>query len=462
MQTPISCDIAIVGGGASGALVAMQLLRRARSPLRIVLVEPAAVAHGAAYATTRPEHLLNVPAARMSAFPDRPDDFAAWLSSNTAADASSSFASGERYAQRRQYAAYLQARLEAARTESPASLEVVADRVIACDDAADGRQCLTLGCGARVQARHIVLAIGNAARPLPVPDADALNAGAVLEAWDHSAIGRIARDADVTVVGSGLSMVDVALTLAAGGHGGTLHVVSRHALLPCAHEPVYRSADYPAARLQPLSLRARMRVLRADAAALAQAGTPWQEPMNALRPHVRALWRTLDAHDQARFLRHVARYWDVHRHRIAPEVHATLERLRMQGRLRLHRGRIATIRPQEGALQVEALARDGRRSQWRCAHVVNATGVELRAARMRQPLLDDLLAAGRVRAGPHGIGLDVDADGASLDRNGHPNRHLSVIGSLRIGNELESIAIPDLREDAAQIAMRILAEIDSG
>lgn len=448
----IPYDIAILGGGASGTLVVLHLLRAAAVPLRIALVEPGPVAHGIAYATPFAEHLLNVPAARMSAFDDAPDDFLAYLAESATGES----ASREHYAQRRQYAAYLQNRLQRARQASRASLDIVADRAVACRPA-DGLLRIELASGGDVHAQHVVLALGNVARPLPVTQADTLPQRAVLEAWDYAGIRGIGREADVTVVGSGLSMVDVALSLAANAHRGVLHVVSRHALLPLPHLPTYRSADYPVQALAPLPLRARVRRLRDDATALAGAGVPWQDLMNALRPQVRRLWHTLDAADQRRFLRHVARYWDIHRHRIAPQVHATLARMRGEGRLRLHRGRIAAVRHASDGLEVEAMGRDGTRASWRCEHLVNATGVELRAVRMRQPLLDDLLGSGVLRAGPHGLGVDTDADGTPLGADGRPQASLSVIGSLRIGRDLESIAVPDLRRDAARIAARILS-----
>lgn len=448
MKASGSCDVAIVGGGAGGTLVALRLLRDARTPLRIALIDPGEPGRGVAYATPFAEHLLNVPAARMSAFDDVPDDFVAWLSPTGEA-------AGERYAQRRQYAAYLHERLQEARNHGPASLRVIADRAIGCDPTAEHLQ-LVLASGRKLQARCVVLALGNTGKPAPGAGVDALPSGTVLDAWDYRAIKAIDRDADVTIAGSGLSMVDVALSLADNGHRGTLHALSRHALLPLPHLPAYAAAAYDAERLVPLPLRARMRALRVEAAALAQAGVPWQDLMNALRPSVRTLWRTLDAADQRRFLRHVARHWDVHRHRIAPQAHAALSRLRADGRLRLHRGRIASVRADADALRVDAIARDGVRSHWRCAHLVNATGVELRAKRLQQPLLDALLSAGVVRPGAHGIGIDTDADGVPRGRHGHADPRLFAIGSLRIGGELESIAVPDLRQDAARIAGRIL------
>ena len=62
--------IAIVGGGATGALAALHIARRVRDDqLDIVLIEPReAIGRGVAYSTPDPGHLLNVRVSNMSAF----------------------------------------------------------------------------------------------------------------------------------------------------------------------------------------------------------------------------------------------------------------------------------------------------------------------------------------------------------------------------------------------------------
>ncbi len=446
-------DIGIVGGGAAGALVALQCLRQASAPLRIALFEPGRLGLGVAYATDRPEHLLNVPSGRMSALPDRADDFLDWLATRPGFAGTPRAALAGDFAPRREYAAYLRERLGQARQASPASLEIVPQRVAGLqrDPAGDGWR-LDCADGAR-RATRVVLATGNAPRPLPVRGSGALARPRLVDAWDYAAVASIAADAEVCIVGTGLSMVDAVLTLAANGHRGPIHLLSRHALLPLPHAAAHAvDHDFDVDALHGLGARARLHRLRGRIREAAARGLPWQAVMESLRPHVQALWRSLPAAEQRRFLRHALRPWDIHRHRIAPGVHALLQDLRDSGRLHVHRARLDMAVAGQRCVHLTARARDGRTVVLDVGHVVNATGVELRVQAMRNPLLEQLLGDGHARPGAHGIGLATDADGRLFDAGGKAQDDLHAIGSLRIGEAWESIAVPELRVQAEAIA----------
>lgn len=447
-------DIAIIGGGAGGVLTALHALHLAGAGVRIALIEPTArLAQGVAYATTHAEHLLNVPARRMSAFDDQPDDFVDFLIASEGEAARTTIAVS--YAQRRHYGDYLRDRLQRARENTAAHFEVVQDRVTSLDDA-DGVLQLGLESGGSIQAGGVAMAVGNNPKPLPARGASGLPKQSVLEAWDFDAIKQIPADAEICIAGSGLSMVDTILSLVANGHRGRVHVLSRHALLPLAHTR-HAVADFEAEALLGMPLRQRMRVLRAAARDAEQQGLPWQAVMESARPLVQKLWLTLSHEDQRRFLRHAVRYWDVHRHRIAPQVHAQLAALQASGQLRMHRGRLQTMAREGGRIRVTLMMRDRRTQELDVDRIVNATGVEMRAQLMRNPLLSDLLGKGNARPGMHGIGIDTCAEGELVDAQGRNLAGVAVVGSLRIGQLWESIAVPELRGQAENAARRLLA-----
>lgn len=445
-------DIAIIGGGASGVLAAIHCLQHADAALRIALFEPdSRLGQGLAYATGRAEHLLNVPTGKMSAFAQQPGDFLDYIASLPASAGIPRDALAIDYAPRRDYAGYLHDRLERARSSSPATLEIVRQRIASLHREA-GKWVLE-STSNRSLASRVVLAAGNTQRPLPATRPDTLPSSRVVDAWNYADVAEITADEDVCIVGTGLSMTDAVLTLDAIGHRGRIHLLSRHALLPLAHTAI-PSVDetFDANALLPLGVRARLRRLRLQVRDAASRGLPWQAVMERLRPHGQALWRSLPEAEQRRFLRHAVRYWDIHRHRIAPSVDAVLQSARASGRLQLHRGRLISVTPENGRVQLTAHTADGNALSLIVDRVVNATGLEVRAPAMGQPLLNRLLTDGTARTGPLGLGLDIDADGRLIDAEGRPQDDVRVIGSLRIGEAWETIAIPELRVQAETIA----------
>ena len=449
-------DIALIGGGASGTLVAMQVLQQATGPMRIVMIEPGPVGRGVAYSTTQSEHLLNVPAARMSAFVDVPDDFVAFLGDQHGFDVFDPSTRARVFAPRRLYAAYLTDRLAQVCADSVAMLDVVADRAIGCVAIDEGVD-ITLESGQTLHVRDAVIALGNTPKPVPLPaDAPAHSDPRVLGAWDYPALKRIDPDADITIIGAGHSMVDAMLSLDAQGHRGPIHVLSRTGRMPLPHASAHGAAGFDALSLRDLPLRGRMRALRQAMAHAAAEHIPWQDVMDRVRPHVRTLWASMDPADTRRFLRHVVRQWDVHRHRIAPQVHALLQAAMASGQLQLHRGRLLAIDTSGSRLQVHADGLDGAQT-WASDVVINAVGLETRVSRMGHAVLDSLVSRGDAQPALQALGLDTDASGAVRRADGSAHARLHAIGSLRIGTLWESIAVPELRQDAQALATRILA-----
>lgn len=468
-------DLAIVGGGAGGVLTAIHALRAARPGQRIVLVEAGAqLGEGVAYSTRQKEHLLNVPARGMSAFADAPGDFLDYVHKHHAGDAGREVLASS-FARRRRYADYLRTRLQQAGVASQGRLQVIHARVDRLEGAGleeargeetrsgepqSGPMRLVLASGYALLAHAVVLAIGNRPRALPAAGGEALAARQCIAAWNYEAIKRIDADAEVVIVGTGLSMADAVVSLFDNGHRGAIQLLSRHALMPLAHADAAPTSA-PGLDLQALSAlgaRQRLRFIRARVREAVAAGLPWQSVFDALRPHGQALWQSLSGAEQRRFLRHAVRYWDIHRHRIAPQVHARLAQLQARGQLRLHRGRLQAVQAGEDArLQLHYKARDEGVQRLQADVVINASGVETRLHAIGNPLLEDLLARGVVRPGAHGLGIDTDADGHVRAADGHAHPRLATLGSLRIGSLWESLAVPELRVQAETAARALLA-----
>jgi uncharacterized NAD(P)/FAD-binding protein YdhS len=445
----VTTSITIVGGGAAGVLTALHLLREPTTDLQVTLIEKGPrLGEGIAYATCRPEHLLNVVASRMSAIEAEPDHLVRWLAHRGASLGTASLADG--FAARRLYADYLRDTLHVA---GPDRLTVRHDTVIALQDQGTTLH-LDLVSGGSVSSDVVVLALGNWARSTLHTLAPELPPDRLFLGWDHDATAAVGPDEAVCIVGTGLSMVDAVLTLAAQGHREPIHVVSRHGLLPLPHAPLGKVA-LDVADLVPRSLRVRMRTLRAQAIEAQRAGHPWQWVLDTVRPHIVHLWQTLGVDDQRRFLRHVARYWDVHRHRIPAPVAAQLQAMREAEQLHDHRARPVAIAVHGTRLRV-VLDQHGAHEDLIADRVIDCTGMQPNLRRVSDPLVCSLLAIGRIRPGAHGIGLDTDATGAVVAADGEPDPRLYAIGSVRRGQLWESIAVPELRQQAAALARTII------
>ena len=457
--------VAIVGGGASGALVAAQLLRRHhRGGLRVVVIERReGLGRGVAYSTDNPQHRLNVPAGQMGAFPRDAGHFVRWARARGHEFGAADFAA------RGVYGEYLGGVLDDAERSALPGVELDRRRddavsINVVEDSDPRRMVIGLASGATVVAHHLVLALGNLPPATP-PGADPeLLASNLYERdpWDSGLPARAASDEKVLLVGTGLTMVDVALALGEGERPGTILAISRNGLLPQRHRrglaPPNRWFELPPTELRLAELVAR---LESEIASAEQNDADWREVIDALRPYTNRIWRRLSEEDREEFVRHLARRWDVVRHRMAPEIARTLEVMRAEGRLRLARGSLESMRPRDLDVEVTMALGEGESTRFRVDRVINCTGPTLDLARAGEPLLESLLSDGRVRPGPLGLGLDHDSRGVLLDSAGAPSTLLSTIGPLRKGRLWETTAMPEIRGQALELADQITSSMET-
>jgi uncharacterized NAD(P)/FAD-binding protein YdhS len=414
--------VAVVGGGAAGVLATQELLRC--SDDRVVLIEPGQPGGGLAYGSARPWHLLNSRAGAMSADPADPGDFARWAECEP-----SSFQPRSVYGR---YLADAFARTAAAYADR---LEVVPDRAVRLAGFGASRRIHTEKSG-QIAADEVVVATGNpaAAQPFPLRD----HPDYIADPWRPGALEAIPSDVPVLLVGAGLTAVDVVLTLTADGHrDAPITAVSRRGQLPLSHI----SEVPPAVDLALGECRSLRDLVRAVRVAAANA-EDWRAVVDALRPDIDRIWGTLTAAEQDAFLRHLARPWECHRHRMAPSVGARIAALREEGRFEVRAGGIRAVTgPPAGGVLVELEAG----VQWFGA-VVNCAGPG-RLPASAGTFVHSLLNDGHAKIGPHGLGLDIDHQGRIAD-------DLWLIGPLRRGRSWETTAVPEIRSQARALIDR--------
>jgi uncharacterized NAD(P)/FAD-binding protein YdhS len=448
-------DIAILGGGFSGTMVAANLLRRATGPLTVAVVERRdAMGRGVAYSTTESCHLLNVPAAGMSAWPDEPGHFLAWLKAQPGFED----ALPTTFAPRPLYGRYVESVLdEAERGAAPGvSFVRVRDEAVGLALTPTGAR-VDLAGSTPLEAGRVVLAIGHfppADPPVPGAQSFYLSARYVAEPWVPGMLDAVGPDEDVLLIGAGLTAIDWALSLAARGHRGHMHLLSRQGRLPHVHVPGLspRPAEPPGA---PHTATGLLAWVRGEVRAAEGAGLDWRQAIDGLRPHLQGLWRGLSHAERRRFLRHARPFWEVHRHRMAPEVAGAIARLRDSGQLTLHAGRVTGYEDGPAAVRVSVRQRRGGSASVEVARVVNCTGPEADFRKKRHPLVANLLERGLVRPDALGMGIEVSDDGAVLDAQGTPSDTIFALGPVRKGGLWETTAVPELRGQARAIASRL-------
>lgn len=440
-------DVVIVGAGASGSLLAGHLLR-GNGLGRIVLVERRGTfGPGVAYSTREATHLLNVPAGGMSAVHDQPNHLVDWLKGAAMP------ANAESFVPRSTYGVYLRSVLDDAERSSDRSLTRVNGTAVGIRIGPESAE-VELEELAPIRARSVVLALGNSP-PADLPFMEGVPAWRyVADPWDASGLNRIAPEDPVLLVGSGLTAIDVTLSLSSRGHRGPIHMASRHGLLPQVHRT---PADRPASLRNLAALRSPMTAarlvgwLREEIRLAEREGDDWRDVMNALRPWTQRLWTSLSVEEKATFVRHLSRQWTVHRHRMAPEIGGAISRMLDEGQLNVLTGKIS-VQERGGGIEAVVEPPRGEATRVRASWVVNCTGPDPDPARSKDPLVRSLLEGGTVRRDQLGLGFDCTTAGALVDDSGVAGDVLWTIGPPRLGSLWETTSIPEIREQAATLA----------
>ncbi|WP_333989527.1 FAD/NAD(P)-binding protein [Pseudomonas sp. S3(2024)] len=459
-----NADILIIGGGLSGTMLAVQLLRLP-GQRRILIIEPRAeLGRGEAYSAVELGHTLNGNAARMSVDPDNPDDLTQWLTAHIAAggwpeSAEQNVPISELFPPRGLFGVYVQQRLAEARVvgaQHGSTVEHICAEVVDLQSEADSVQ-LSLSNGQTLRGAYAVLATGMfpAART-PQKESSGLNAAA-LDPWDVAAMRQLDPQSTVLIIGSGLTMVDAVVSLEQAGHRGPIEVFSRHGLLPHVRRQPPAWVDFLAEDQSIRTPRQLLRELRRHCREAIAQGIDWQAPLDTVRAHIGRLWSQATDVQRRQFVRHVRPWWESHHHRSPPLSAQLVERLQGEGRLRIQAASFKGLEPcAEGGVSIRIRRRgDAETCLIHGAALINSSGIEYDWRRVARPLPQQLLARGLVRSGPLALGIAAAIDGAVLNEHGQVANRLFAMGPPLRGMWWESTAVTDVALQAKALAARL-------
>lgn len=470
MQTAQTPRVIVIGGGLSATSFAVQLLRRARHPLKITMLEPRKhLGRGLAYSATDPDHRLNAPLDVHWIDPDKPLELREWCEANGVFDSDPGCltSNGHVFLRRSDLGEYLSSRLQPYMDEGATSgiRHVQATAVSAtCEKGIYKVQTDNQG---EVVGDMLVVATGNPAPSLRAPFTaeQALDERIISNPLAPGVLSSIPVSARVLVVGSGLTSLDIVSTLVRRNHAGEVLVISRRGFRPRAQSPgVLTAAPRPIVLstvvpdfLQgvPLSAAAWSRALHKEIRRQAAHGQSWHMTFDAVRDVVWKLWPQLPTPEKIRFLRRLRLFYDVHRFRTPPMNEALVARAEELGAVRYAAATLKRVTTTRSSLSVDLADGASTRSE-QFDYVVNCTGLDSAAAWRSNPLLHSMMQSGLLRLHPIGIGFDVDENCQAFQEGRTSEPTLRVIGPPTSGAFGDPLAIPFIANQVHRVMPDVL------
>lgn len=452
---PSPAPVAIVGGGFTGAMLAVHLSRMSADPPPITLFEPRPrLGAGVAYSSTDPDHRFNGPIDLVSVLPDRPGDFERWYAHHAEPDPDAMATTGQLYVRRSSFARYMDALVR----EHVPTLTHVRARATGVRDGAVIDETGTVHAARRV---YLCTALDPPRLPAPFDEIDDLRV--IADPWAPGALDALKEARRVLILGTALTAADIAATVLREAPMAHITAMSRRGLSPLPQDVLPSAAERLAKARAPSTpfldqrgpLTRAVELLPAARAHVAQAmagNMRWQDAFGEVRDGVIRLWPDLEAAEKRKALRHLRPYYDVHRYRMAPQLDARLREARARGRFTRRRARATAVMRSADALHVTLAMREGAAT---CPFdlVINCTGPRDDVRHTANRLIAGLIEEGRARPHPSGLGLDVAPDYRVRDAHGRAQSNLCALGALTRGHFGDVSAIP-------LINMQILDHLD--
>lgn len=445
--------IVIIGGGFSGTLTAIQLLKKSKDVQVIIINTNYPIAKGTAYSTNSAEHLLNVTARQMSPFSNEPDHFVSWIRSGNSSYSNSDIPFLPRFL----YGKYIQELFEPFKTNK--QLQIIEAKATDIQTV-EKKYSVILDNGQSILADKIVLAMGNFLPANPkIKDPSFFKSKNYFQnPWVQSYLKDIKPNEPILILGTGLTMVDCVLSLIAAGQKGQIYVVSPRGYTPVSH---VKSSKYPDfyEEIKESSLLEILKSVRKHIKIATSKNISWQAVIDSIRPHVQKIWLRLSQKEKQQFISHLRHIWGVARHRLPVVTYDQLIELKEKGLLEIIGGRITDLQEQSSSIVAKIRLRKGKTKELIVSRIINCTGPQLNFLELKDELIQNLLSKKFIIADELKMGLQSSIDGRVIEKENKVSSDIYAIGSLLRGVLWETTSVPDIRVQAESIAQQIVESI---
>ncbi|HNP49194.1 MAG TPA: FAD/NAD(P)-binding protein [Bacteroidia bacterium] len=462
-QSSHALHVAIIGGGFCGVMTLVNLLKSAIKPLHITLIhKDELMAKGVAYATYSNKHVLNVEARNMSAFPDQPDHFVKWCIQSGTCTQYTADELPFQYLSRNIYGQYLSEVYRDALIHLPHHVNVYFTHSEATDMQQEGDH-YRIFCrdGSSVLAHKVVIATGN-----HLPGHNAMNGMDGLSSrlyfpnpWNEESVTGLDNQSPVCIIGTGLTMVDVVLGLHEKNFQNKIYALSPKGFNILAHRPHHPQREILDELAPPYELDKLFQLFRKFVHKAWQHGESGETVVDAVRSKTPEIWQSLELKDKQRFMSHVRHLWGVARHRLPGTIHTQIQQLIENGKLEIIAGRILDAYEENGLLTLKIRRRkEQQEEKLHVARVINCTGPQTDITKFNSLLFQNLIKRELILADDMRLGIHANVEGSIIQKDGRPSRQLFTLGSLLKGRLWESTAVPELRNQAKQLAELLIRE----
>ncbi|HLT23834.1 MAG TPA: FAD/NAD(P)-binding protein [Ignavibacteria bacterium] len=457
--------IAIIGAGFCGLMTAIHLIRNAENPVEITLInDKYTFGKGIAYSTTSRSHLLNVPAAKMSCIPSNPDNFLDWLHEREPYSRIDRDMLGKMFVPRMDYGNYLLHIWTETFANKKDFVNVNIIGTYADDIEYNGTLYkIILTDGQSLETDYVVLATGNEtpANPRIINEDFYSQPEYFANPWKSEAVSNLSGEGDILIIGSGLTMADTVLSLRENGFKNKIYCITRsgYNVLPHRHGGMAYSGLLEEIE-EPFEIEKLFSLFRKHIKRMREFGLSAEPVIDSIRPITQKIWQKLTIEDKKKFLYHLKHYWNVARHRLPTHVADEIQKLRLNRKLIIYRGRVIDINKEGSDISVRFLRkRDRSENTLTVTRIINCSGPIYDITQTSNTLLKNLFSGGLIQPDELDLGLRTDTHGALINSQNKISGSFYTLGGNLRGLLWETTAVPELRVQAEKLAQLLIDKI---